>query len=110
MKFRWPWQKHNQEDELASLDAMLKSAFQPVTPNSEFLHGLRETLIAGEQKVLGLSRRSVEQLLLVLGAIASGVLLIITGIRTIINLIGAFGKLRASRGKQDPPPGTISDP
>lgn len=109
MKFRWPWQKRTEEDELASLDAMLDSAFQPVSPSSDFLTGLRETLIASEQKVLGLSRRTFQQLLLILGAIASGVLLIFTGIRTILNIIGAFGRLRKPRGEQDPPSEPISE-
>ena len=109
MKFRWPWQKRTEDEELASLDAMLDSTFQPVSPSNDFLTGLRETLIASEQKVLGFSRRTFQQLLLILGAIASGVLLIFTGMRTILNIIGAFGRLRRSRGEQEPPPETVTE-
>ena len=109
MKFRWPWQKRSEEDELASLDAMLQSTFQPVAPSNDFMHSLRETLIAGEQKILGLSRRTFQQFLLVLGAIASGVLLIFTGIRSILNFIGALGRFRKKRSEKEPPPETTSE-
>lgn len=80
---------------LAALESLLEASLKPVTPRQEFVQDLRARLVSGiEHKVLGMPLRTFQNVLLAVGAVASGGILLFTGLRAVISLLGAIGLVR----------------
>ncbi|MBN2500073.1 MAG: hypothetical protein JXB38_04840 [Anaerolineales bacterium] len=98
MKLQLPWKK--EENRSADvLEVLLESTLKPIAPNSEFINDLRYRLLGQteEKKVLGMPENTFHLVLLVVGMLASGAVLILTGIRAIIAILGSLGLLQQYR-------------
>lgn len=86
--------KHN----LSNIELYLDDKLKTVTPRMEFVTQLRQQLI-GKQKNKAFSMQKIkkEDVLLVFGALASVVLVLIAGIRAVTAILGALGLLQASK-------------
>ncbi len=82
----------NLGQELKFLETQLAATFQQVLPRPEFVSDLRSRLATREiQPVSALLPQKVSNGLLVAGGILGGLLMIITGIRGLISLVGVVG-------------------
>lgn len=98
MKFTLPWRKSNKHSELDQVEQQLETLYTPVAARPEFLDGLRQQLVgASERRWLGLRVPSFEFVLLVIGALASVSLVLVTGIRALLTLLGTLGVIQASK-------------
>lgn len=80
------------DQDLKILETQLAATFQRVTPRLEFVNDLRSRLAAREiQPVSALLPKKVSSGLLVAGGILGSLLMIITGIRGLISLVGVVG-------------------
>jgi len=87
---RVPDQKLNQD--LKSLEMQLAATFRRVTPRPEFVIDLRSRLVTREiQSVSALLPQKVSSGLLVAGGIIGSLLMVITGIRGLVSLVGVVG-------------------
>ena len=95
MKIQLPWKKNHSAD---SLEVLLESTLKPITPSAEFINDLRYRLLGKtEKKILGMEEDTFHLVVLVLGMVASGAVLIFTGIRAIIAILGSLGLLQQYR-------------
>jgi hypothetical protein len=95
MNINLPWKKQKPDEELTSLEGLLDRTLQPVNARPEFMMSLRGKLVGGvETQTSKINLASVQRALLILGAVVSGFFMILTGIRSILSLIGALGILR----------------
>jgi hypothetical protein len=87
--------------ELNNLEGYLDRAMQPVTPRAEFVDALRDKLtrveIKAEDDILEKEPRALHMALLGGAGILSSLLLVITGVRAVVALIGAIGALKQMR-------------
>lgn len=98
MNLRLPWRKSNKSNELSLVEQQLEGLYKPVEARPEFLDGLRQQLVGvRERKWLGLRVPSFEFVLLVIGALASLSLVLVTGIRAVLTLLGTLGVIQASK-------------
>ena len=83
------------------LEGQLDWALQPVSPRVEFVDALRDKLIRveikAEEDILEEEPRGLHLALLGGAGILSSLLLVITGVRAVIALIGAIGALKQMR-------------
>jgi len=87
MKFRWPWSKKRNEEEINSLEAMLESLYTPVTARPAFVDELRKKLV-GVRGPLGVAGRStLELILLIAGAIIGLLLFVVGAVRAVLALL-----------------------
>jgi hypothetical protein len=97
MRIQLPWKK-KENNSVDSLEVLLESTLKPIAPDSEFINDLRYRLLGQrEKKILGLPEETFHVVLLVLGMLASGAVLILTGIRAIIAILGSLGLLQQYR-------------
>ncbi len=98
MKLQLPWNKEENRTTDA-LEVLLESTLKPIAPNVEFINDLRYRLLGQteEKKVLGMPESTFHLVLLVLGMLASGAVLILTGIRAIIAILGSLGLIQQYR-------------
>jgi hypothetical protein len=93
--------KNTNRMELNNLEGYLDRALQPVTPRTEFVGDLRDKLnrleLQAEEDILDKESRALHYALLGGAGILSSLLLLITGIRAAIALIGAIGALKQMR-------------
>jgi hypothetical protein len=78
MKFRWPWGKKKNEEEISSIETMLESLYTPVTARPAFVDELRNKL-TGVRGPLGVASRSTLELILLIGGAVIGLLLFVAG-------------------------------
>ena len=97
MKVQLPWKKRENRS-VDALEVLLESTLKPIAPNSEFINDLRYRLLGQtEKKILGMPEDTFQIVLLILGMVASGAVLILTGIRAIIAILGSLGLLQQYR-------------
>ena len=103
MKFRFPWRKKINDTANMKLEGLLKATLLPLTPRHEFVSDIRQGLVGdGEGLIFGrISPKTLRMGVLGIGAALSGALLIVTGLRWVISLLGALGLLQLSRKKKD---------
>jgi hypothetical protein len=94
--------------ELSDLEGYLDRTLQPVAPRAEFVDALRDKLnrveIQAEENILEKEPRALHYVLLGGAGILSSLLLVITGIRAVIALIGAIGALKQMRQRLEVKP------
>ena len=93
MTFSIPWLNRPTSDDLPALEASLQRALVPVQPRAEFAGELR-TAMQREARLLTPAKPSTKslQILLISGAsILGATLFILTGVRTVIAILGALG-------------------
>lgn len=87
--------------ELVHLEGYLGRTLQPVTPRAEFVDALRDKLsrvdLQAEENLLEKGPRALHLALLGGAGILSSLLLVITGIRAVIALVGAIGAIKQMR-------------
>jgi hypothetical protein len=87
--------------ELNYLERYLDRTLQPVIPRAEFVDTLRDKLnrveLQAEEDILNKEPRALHYALLGGAGILSSLLLLITGIRAVVTLIGAIGALKQMR-------------
>lgn len=100
MRIRIPWLTRKAKKlELSTLEERIKAALPPVQARPDFLENLRGQLLAREDHLIfGLPAKTLRGGLLVVGAVISGLLMIIAGIRTLASFLGIVGLLRRVRG------------
>lgn len=97
MKFRFPWQRKSQK-EVEALELMLEELFAPVNARVDYVDDLRNRLLGVEERrIFGIKVKSPQFIFLIIGSIASILLFIATGIRTLITLLGSLGVIRKVR-------------
>ena len=104
-KFRWPWAKKKQEEEISSIESMLESLYTPVTARPAFVDDLRQKLV-GVKGPLGVASRStLELILLIGGAIAGAIVFVFAAVRSIISIVTGIrqigGKVREKRSSKN---------
>jgi hypothetical protein len=94
--------------ELNHLEGYLERTLQPVAPRAEFVNTLRDKLsrveIQAEEELLENEPRALHLALLGGAGILSSLLLVITGIRAVLALIGAIGALKQMRQRLEVKP------
>jgi hypothetical protein len=87
--------------EFTSLEGFLDRSLQPVSPRAEFVDALRSKLtrveIKAEEDILEKEPRALHIALLGGAGVLSSLLLLITGVRAVVALIGAIGALKQMR-------------
>jgi hypothetical protein len=87
--------------ELNHLEGYLERTLEPVIPRVEFVNTLRDKLnraeLHAEENILEKEPRALHYALLGGAGILSSLLLLITGIRAMVALMGAIGALRQMR-------------
>ncbi|MBT6151977.1 MAG: hypothetical protein HOH75_08300 [Chloroflexi bacterium] len=98
MKFYFPWQKKNKFVNLTELEAKLDAVLQPVKMRQEFISELRQTLM-GKTKKQKFSIKNVDPKTswLIFGGVLSSVMIIFSGIRAVIALLGAIGLIQINK-------------
>jgi hypothetical protein len=110
MKFQLPWRKSKKVDVLAMLEAKLEAAMQPVQARADYLQDLRNNLLGRtEKRFLGMRVKSPELILAIAGGILSAFVILATGVRAVITLLGALGILQqVSKKIKENPPSSIT--
>lgn len=91
--FRW-----SEKRQLDSLESQLGSAFTAIGPSADFVSRLRGQLVQPETAgILGLGKASWAAGALVVGAFLGFLLLLQTGLKLVIALVGGIGIARRSR-------------
>ena len=83
---------HNKED-IPQIESVLGAALRPVEPRSAFISGLRTRLV-NEAHTSKPGLNTFHYLLLMMVGVITSILLILTGARAIIGVIGAMSILR----------------
>jgi hypothetical protein len=95
------------EPDFPSIESFLGSALKPIQPRAIFVTGLRSKLVTeARSRPAGLTLPQF--LILVAIGIGSSILLVLTGTRAIIAVLGVLGFIRLSSGQhQKKPPVTM---
>jgi hypothetical protein len=86
--------------ELNELEGYLKKVYRPVTPNPDFVSGLRAKLVSLPEKKR-LTPRVFKYFLLGAAGVFSSVILIVTGVRATITILGTVSLLRQIRNQNN---------
>jgi hypothetical protein len=99
-----PWRRSSVSDleALAGLEDYLEESLLPVRPRQAFVAGLKNRLIMAPEPQLPSIPPVLQFTLLGALGIFSGLLIIITGIRATITLLGALGLLSQLRKRSAP--------
>jgi len=106
MKIILPWKnkKITLEKDLRIIEKRLSSTLKPVDPHPKFVRNLRYKIVGKhQQKILGLPAEKVRKGLLVAGGVISFTVVIISGIRAIITILGALGLLQLNKQIKESP-------
>jgi hypothetical protein len=90
MKFFERWKKN--ESDLKSIENLLQRNLVPVVPAQEFVAGLRQNIlnqIPNEIEVaISAQKKNLQTGLVVTGGILGGILIVLSGLRGLISLVG----------------------
>ncbi len=107
MKFRWPWQRKNKDEDLSSIEELLESLFTPVPARPSYLEDLRQRLVGKPGPLAAAGRSTIQLILMIVGAIVGLVVFVFAGVRSIISLIASIrligSRAKESRGKKKKP-------
>jgi ribose/xylose/arabinose/galactoside ABC-type transport system permease subunit len=78
---------------LQDLESNLREFFQPVVPSTIFVAGLKKSLLRYPRWKIALPG-VLKSIMLVSAGLVSGVLILVTGIRAIVTILGTFKILR----------------
>ena len=78
---------------LQDLDSNLREIFQPVVPSTVFVADLKKSLLRYPRWKITLPDM-LKSIMLVSAGLVSGVLILVTGIRAIVTILGTFKILR----------------
>jgi len=97
MKFRLPWGKNKNEEEISSMEALLESVYTPVTARPAFVDELRNKLV-GVRGPLGVAGRSTLEFILLIGGALIGLLLFVAGaVRAVLAFIAGIKLIGGKR-------------
>jgi len=95
----WRNEKISEED-ILGIEDYLYSALYPVNPSSTFVQSLRSRLMDAPEPV-NRSKEIMQYSLLGLAGVLSGIIIIVTGIRATVTILGALGLLRQARNRSN---------
>ena len=99
MKLKF-WRTRQQDEDLSELESYLDAFYQPITPRPIFVDDLKARLL-GTPIPVALSLGTRNYVFLILAGVVSSVILIITGIRATMTVLGALGIIRVMRAELD---------
>ncbi len=105
----WPRRRELDEGELADLEASLGKSLVPVEPRRAFVNGLKGRLMAAPEPQLPSMSPALQYTLLGALGLVSGMIILVTGIRATVTLLGAIGLLSQFK-KPERIPGTLRPP
>ena len=95
MKILTRWFRKENYDDLADLEAYLEATLNPITPRPAFVNSLGIRLMEAT-----FSEPSVPQyVFLAVAGVISGIIIVVTGIRAAITILGALGIVRSLKGQ-----------
>lgn len=100
MKLQLPWkkQKITLEHDLQILEDRLSSMFNYIEPRIEFIRGLRTKLVGKpHRRRVTISSEKIQKGVLIVGGVLSLTLIIITGVRVFITILGAIGIIQLKK-------------
>ena len=99
-----PWSRRRKIDtqEFVELEVNLDNALIPVKPRSAFVSGLQGRLLSLPEPQLPAMPSAIQYLLLGFVGVLGGVLIILTGIRATLTLLGAIGILSQLKKRSAP--------
>ncbi len=100
MKLQLPWkkQKITLEHDLQILENRLSSMFNYIEPRIEFIRELRTKLIGkSHQRRVTISSEKIQKGVLIVSGVFSLTLIIITGVRVFITILGAIGIIQIKK-------------
>lgn len=100
MKFRWPWRRKPDDDQLDSVEDLLESLFTPVPVRPAFLEDLRQRLVGKPGPLAAAGRSTLQLILMIGGALVGLVVFIFAGFRAIVTLITGI-RLMGSRVQEN---------
>jgi hypothetical protein len=74
---------------LQELESNLREIFQPVVPTTDFVAGLKKSLLRYPRWKIALPGM-LKSIMLVSAGLLSGLIILVTGIRAIVTIFGAF--------------------
>ncbi|MDH3943114.1 MAG: hypothetical protein OEV06_03365 [Anaerolineae bacterium] len=103
MKFKWPWRIRRKEAGISQIERLLDSTLKPVSARPDFLDRLRADLeTRGGKGVFGrIPQKTMRLGLLGLGAVLSGAVLLVAGVRWFVSLLSALGLFEIQRRKKE---------
>ena len=98
----WPRKREPDLADFADLEDYLDEALIPVEPSAAFVSGLKGRLLSVPEPQLPSMPLSLQYTLLGALGLFSGILIIVTGIRATVTLLGALGILSQLRKRSAP--------
>ncbi len=107
MKFRWPWKRKKNDDDLSNVEELLESLFTPVPARPAYLEDLRQRLVGKPGPLAAAGRSTIQLILMIIGAVVGLVVFIFAGFRAIVTLISGIklmgGRFKENRGEKKKP-------
>lgn len=107
MKFQLPWKKQKivLEHDLQTLENRLSSLLNYVEPRIEFVRGLRTKLIGKpKRRRVRISSEKIQKGVLIVSGVFSLTLIVITGVRVLITILGAIGIIQIKKQVEESAP------
>ena len=99
MKRTAHYKSKGHEFDFPTIESYLGSALRPIQPRATFVNGLKSKLTTEAlTRKVGLS--TLQYLLIILVGISSTILIILSGTRAIVGVLGALGLLRLASSQQ----------
>jgi hypothetical protein len=96
MKWFDRWKKVETDAKIKSLERELENALVPVKPRPEFVTGLRRNLLRQNFEIDLVPKsenKNLQSGILITGGILSALLMVVTGVRGMVSVIGVIGLL-----------------
>lgn len=102
MKIYFPWQKKNKSINLSVLETRLDAVLKPVKLRPDFMTELRQSLIGKpKKKLFSLKNVDPKTSWLVFGGVLSSVMIVFSGIRVVIAVLGALGLIQLNKKMEE---------
>lgn len=102
MRIQLPWQTPTAKHKVSSFERLLESALQPVQPEGGFVRHLRSQLVGARSRALFNPESDTwRNALLIGGVIASGVFMVVAGVRIVASILAALGLLQQVKKQLD---------
>jgi hypothetical protein len=101
----WPWWPRRKEipvEEVEEIEAKLQENLVPVKPRSAFVSSLKERILTAPEPKLPSMPPALQYSILGALGLFSSVLIVVTGIRATVTLIGALGLISQLRKRSAP--------
>jgi hypothetical protein len=97
-------------NELQELENQVAEVLRPVQLRPAFVQDLQNRLYIEQTRLSKIKHTQTPSILLVIAAVISGVLLVLTGIRAIVSLIGLFGLIKGFQYEMNKKQGASPEP